>query len=348
MNKKQLFKVIIFFILFVFFLQCLTYMLRTNGEVKDRFTGFYAEKKNTIDAIMIGSSPVHPYYAAPQIWGEHGIASYPLSTNQQRPKAAIHLIEEAEKTQNPSLYIFEMRQYTYEDDTMLENTAHMRGVTDNLKNSVNRIKTINDLVDDKAERYTYYFDIFKYHQNYKSLILKEQWMSIFYERKNPLKGFLMHDGVTVNEKADFSEITETQSIPKEQETELNRLLVYIKENELQALFIVSPRPLDIDMQKKFNYIEQLVTAQGYPFLDMNQYYDEIGLDFATDFYDDGHTNVLGAEKCTAYLGEYLQENYEFTDKRGDEQYESWDISYETFLKEAEATKQVIYKQLKTR
>ena len=51
--------------------------------------------------------------------------------------------------------------------------AYTRGVTDNMKYSWNRIKTINALVDpDGPEpRYTYYFDIFKYHSNWKTMVL---------------------------------------------------------------------------------------------------------------------------------------------------------------------------------
>ncbi len=46
--------------------------------------------------------------------------------------------------------------------------AYARGVTDNLKYSLNRVYTINRLVTAKEDRYTYYFDIFKYHSNWKN------------------------------------------------------------------------------------------------------------------------------------------------------------------------------------
>ena len=46
--------------IFVLLLVPLSYMLRTNGAVKDRFSGFYAEKDHTLDIVMIGSSPVFP------------------------------------------------------------------------------------------------------------------------------------------------------------------------------------------------------------------------------------------------------------------------------------------------
>ena len=118
--------------IFLLLLVPVSYMVRTNGDVKDRFSGFYAEKKESLDIVMIGSSPVFPYYAAPKLWGETGIAMYPLSSNVQRPAAMKYLVEETEKSQSPSLYVFEMRMFTIEDEGMRENMAYTRGVTDNI------------------------------------------------------------------------------------------------------------------------------------------------------------------------------------------------------------------------
>lgn len=57
MTKKQALKAVVFLAVFLWLLVTVTYIIRTNGDVKDRFTGFYAEKENTIDAILVGSSP---------------------------------------------------------------------------------------------------------------------------------------------------------------------------------------------------------------------------------------------------------------------------------------------------
>jgi hypothetical protein len=47
--------------------------------------------------------------------------------------------------------------------------------------------------------------------------------------------------------------------------------------------------------------------------------DEIGIDFATDTYDEGlHMNYYGAVKCADYLGNYLVQNYGLEDLRSDE------------------------------
>ena len=82
MTKKQAIRAAIFILLFLVMLQSVTYIIRTNGDIKDIFTGFYAEKENTLDAILIGSSPVYTYYAAPQIWGLH-VIHFPRMYNVQ-------------------------------------------------------------------------------------------------------------------------------------------------------------------------------------------------------------------------------------------------------------------------
>lgn len=65
------------------------------------------------------------------------------------------------------------------EDTMI----FTRGVTDNLKYSKNRVDAINALVSDRSERYTYYFDIFKYHSNWKTLFCRISWRAGAMKRK---------------------------------------------------------------------------------------------------------------------------------------------------------------------
>lgn len=350
MSKKQGIQAVIFIIIFCYLLITVTYIIRTNGEVKDIFTGFYAEEDNSIDVVMIGSSPVYPFYAAPQIWGEYGISCYPLSSHVQRPSAALPLIREAYKTQDPELLIFEMRMYTMEEEHMETNMAYARGVTDNMKYSLNRIYAINRLVPDKKERYTYYFDIFKYHSNWKTMILLDQLASFRYEKKSPLKGFPIRDEVgPLNEDRipACTGNTELLRIPQIQEERLYELLDYLTAQGQEALFIVSPYRIDEDEQKMYNYMKPIIEEYGFTFINFNQHYDEIGIDFATDYYDyGGHVNALGAAKCSAYLGKILQADYHLTDKRQQAGYESWHQAYTIYKEESEAAIAVIYERIR--
>ena len=342
MTRKQLLQSLIFIGIFLLALVPVSYIVRTNGDVKDRFSGFYAEEDNTLDIVMIGSSPVFPYYSAPKLWGETGIAAYPLSSNVQRPAAMKYLVKEAQKTQSPSLYIFEMRMYTMEDAGLSENMAYTRGVTDNLKYSHNRMETIQALVPETEERLSYYIDLFKYHTNWKMFALSSEWKNWRYEKENSLKGFFVKDEVGPTQMPIAGGMEGELAIPEEQEAYLRELLQYLQENKLQSLFIVSPYGISAEDQQMLNYMGGIIEDAGYKFLNMNNYYEEIGIVFEEDFADyASHTNAVGADKCTAFLEEYLLANYQFTDKRGNSRYASWDKAYELWLAKLEEASAVI-------
>ena len=87
-NKTSaLVSIAVFAILFILVLTALTYMIRPGGDTKNRFMGFYAEPKNSLDIVMIGSSPTYSSIVMPELYGEYGIKAYPLASNVQRPAA---------------------------------------------------------------------------------------------------------------------------------------------------------------------------------------------------------------------------------------------------------------------
>ena len=347
-NNNWLIQAVCFVAVFALILLPVSYMVRTNGDVKDRFAGFYAEKKDSLDVIMIGSSPVFPYYAAPKLWGETGIAMYPLSTNVQRPAAMKYLVEEAEKTQSPQLYIFEMRMFTMEEKGLMDNMAYTRGVTDNMRYSILRAKAIQGLVpeDDEEGRLSYYFDIMKYHTNWKMLALPSEWKNMFYHNSHPLKGYTFRDEVGPQPMPDIADVEGEKPIPPEQEAYLKELLLALQKGNKDALFLVSPYGESADEEQMFHYMEEIVASYGYPFLNMNDYYEEIGIVFEEDFADYGsHTNAVGAEKCTDFLKSYLQAHYSFPDHRGDASYASWDEAFQLWKKQQDEAVETVRERI---
>ncbi len=64
--------------------------------------------------------------------------------------------------------------------------------------------------------------------------------------------------------------------------------------------------------------------QGYDCLHLNQYVDEMDIDFKTDFYNPKHTNIAGSKKVTSFLGAYLKEKYQLQETLTKDQKVSWE------------------------
>ncbi|MBO4899399.1 MAG: SGNH/GDSL hydrolase family protein [Lachnospiraceae bacterium] len=351
---RPLIAALAFVLIFVLALTTLTYMLRPSIDTKSRFMGFYAEPKDSLDIVIIGSSPSYSFFSTPQLYGEYGIKAYPLGSNVQRPIAGRFLVKEAEKTQSPKLYMFEMRMYTGIEEGLGSNMAYTREVTDNMKYSFNRIAAINAMVtshmtDVDTEKYTYYFDIFKYHSNWESLIKPEQWRGWRFTAPDPYKGYKITDKVGPAEAPVVPADPVPAELDKYQEQALADLLETLKDVDAQVLFYVTPYVLEDGDAEKLAHIRDVVEVAGYDYLDMNQYYDEIGLDFSRDFSDYGiHTNAAGAQKCTVFIGEYLRSHYDLPDHRTDAEKASdpsWDAAYEKWYAEYEAALPVIDRRI---
>lgn len=343
----QIIKPFVFIAIFCILFINVSYILRYESDIKERFMGFYAEENNTIDMVMIGSSPVHPYWGGVLAYNEYGFTSYPLSTNNQNPAVMKYIIREAEKTQSPRLYVCEVRMFTYTQEYFdNKGDSIIRNVTDNLKYSANRVNLINDIISSKGgSRLPYYFDIMKYHSNWKNCLNAEFLKQGDYEEKSNLKGFLFEPSINEIEKNDFKSVKDEKPIPTEQEKILRELLSEIKEKNLNALFVVAPFEMNENNHKMSNYMGRIIEEAGYEYLDFNNMYDELGIDFCMDFYNAGHMNIFGAEKYTKWLGHYISENYDLPDHRGDDSYSDWDESYKVWSKQAEETKEAIYKLL---
>ena len=61
---------------------------------------------------------------------------------------------------------------------------------------------------------------------------------------------------------------------------------------------------------------------------------DIGIDWKQDSYDRGdHLNISGARKVTAYMEQYLSDNYDLPDRRNDDGWREWDDLAREYLEE---------------
>lgn len=312
-----------------------------------RFNTFYALPENSLDAVYIGSSAVDRYYIPTEGWKQEGITVYPLSSNVQPIVAAKYLIEEAEKTQNPSVFIVETRGCKKETSTDTEGVY--RSLTDQMKFSMTRIKLINALLDfndiSVLERPRYWFGLTTYHNTWEDGFGSEDFEK---EYAQYMGFYVSNESTALITPFDDPVYTDVRS-PLEDGVEeaLRDLIAYAKAGNINLLFVSSPYAMTQTERERLNTVSDIIESEGIPHLNFNVPGGNNGaakmpvFDYSHDFYNEWHVNIYGAEKYTSYLAAQLREMYGLSDRRTQNDgidYTQWDESAELLDKKTASLK----------
>ena len=96
------------------------------------------------------------------------------------------------------------------------------------------------------------------------------------------------------------------------------------------MFVLSKRYYDEETNGKLNEVIKIIRENNLKVINFNQVDELNNINFATDYYNKEHLNVYGTTKYTLYFAEYLKENYQLPDHRGNPKYNSWISEYKRF------------------
>lgn len=307
-------------------------------ETVQRYNAIYKEPENTWDGVILGTSITDRGWVAPTAWHNYGITIYPLSTDSQPIILSTNILDEVRKRQDIRLVVLELHGITSSAFNTKE--PHVRRVTDNLHSTAARISASNHVLsftnDHLGEEsnlkdldiWSLYFPFIKYHSR-MDLTLEDLTSPV-----NKLKGVFTKKNLAFKSKAQkYPEVTaECAELTQTQIDFLDEIIEYVEKNDLEILFLSIPSGHKQSAQKEVNAALDYVAQKGYPSLNMNteEIYEEISLDFSSDFYNKKHMNSMGAKKTTAYLSRYIAEHFDLEDKRGQEAYADWDKAYELY------------------
>ena len=313
-----------------------SYLLR-NAEVS-RFNIVGIKSDTPLDMVYVGGSAAYVYWQPLRAWDEYGFTSYSLATNFVQAECLKSYIQWSEEFQNPELYVIDARPFQYYAD--LENEPAIRNGADSMDIFMSeRYDLLDEYFNNRDIEYdtdilSYYLDLSKYHSNVDNLGNRDAWLLIDNNRENLYRGYQWNiDYECVNMPEDFH--TERRAMPKGHSMEiLADLLDYCQElNDKEFLFIICPYEITKEHQMLYNTIQDAIEERGFVFLNANDYYEEIGLDFTSDFYNNWHVNTFGASKYTVFLGGYICDHYNLPDHRSDPEYSSWNDAATRFFEE---------------
>lgn len=342
-NIFNIFKIALFFCIFIILYSFLTYLKKPSSVDLDNISGFYAEKENSLDVMYIGGSASFVFYEPLVAYQNYGIASYLFSANAIQAELYEFMLKEIYTKQDPKLIVIDARAFEYRDRKPPSSVSYrnvLTGIPLN-KNKYNFIKeNVPKYINDTTE--SYYFDLKIYHTNQEIPSAKKAVKMMINKNNNSLKGFYFVPKALNVQKFD-STTSKVKKPPKETINILNSLINYLKTKDAKVLFVVSPYVETKGEKQIFNYVENTVEDAGFDFLDANEYVSEMNLNYKTDFYDFNHVNIYGADKYTEFLSKYIKDNYDIKDRRNDKNYSKWNGLLENWHAKEKSTKEKIDK-----
>ena len=307
-------------------------ILSGKEDIRDskRITGFYEQRRDSLDAVFVGSSATYAFWSAPYAWMEYGIAVYPYSAPSLPVETIKFIVEEARKTQPDALYIINITSMY--DDRDISQVHH---IMNEMPLSLTKLKAIHYIC--KSQGYTlgesmeFYFPILRFHDRWYEVRMQDiRPTGNAYKSGNTYNGWFTADeslGPCVPNEGVCADLPDNLS------GTLHDLVDYLETEGVTFMFVIVPQTFQ--NQKKHEYQNaavKLMADRGYEVLNLHEYVDEMGIEFDKDFYNNAHTNFRGAIKVTAFLSEYLTEYCGLMDKRGDPAYADWDEACENYYR----------------
>lgn len=272
-----------------------------------KVTGFYNEDRESLDAIVLGSS--HAYCSLDPILfqEESGLSSYVFATQQQPLWITYHYMIEALKLQKPRFIAVEIHMAAYSQGDYLDEATNHAAI-DPIPFSKNKIDMIYSAAD-KGHRKNYIFHIMKYHSRWSQLN-KEDFKRTYKKSLDPLKGYVMLEEFNPDASfQDYSHLQEARPALAKNSLYINKIIQLAEKEGIKLLLFKAPSNASESEKIFYNSVAEIAHKNQVPYIDFNTsyHYKAMGIDLARDFYDDKHLNTSGVEKFLPYFTKQLSD-----------------------------------------
>ena len=282
---------------------------KASGIHYPRANGILSEPKDSIDTVFIGDSGVYHSFIPLNIWRDYGITSYDVSSPSQKLVYSMEFLKKTFENQSPKIVFLET-------------------------NAIFRKSYLEDEITYKAEQI---FPVFRYHDRWKNLQLKDFSATVEYTANENNKGYYFTKkskpatDKAIKEYMKYSDVS--APILSTNKKYLNGIAKFCEKHGAKLVLISTPSTKNWNYQRH-NTMEAISKDLGVDYIDTNLLRDDIPIDWKKDTKDKGdHLNYNGAVKLTDYVGKYLDDTKLFKDKRNDPSYDNWNTCLEKFEKQ---------------
>lgn len=282
---------------------------KASGIHYPRANGIFSGPKDSIDTVFIGDSEVYHSFIPLNIWRDYGITSYDVSSPSQKLVYSMEFLKKTFENQSPKIVFLET-------------------------NAIFRKSYLEDEITYKAEQI---FPVFRYHDRWKNLQLKDFSATVEYTANENNKGYYFTKkskpatDKAIKEYMKYSDVS--APILSTNKKYLNGIAKFCKTHGARLVLISTPSTKNWNYQRH-NTMEAISKDLGVDYIDTNLLRDDIPIDWKKDTKDKGdHLNYNGAVKLTDYVGKYLDDTKLFKDKRNDPSYDNWNTCLDKFEKQ---------------
>lgn len=276
------------------------------------------------DVLFLGASHVRDGIFPLDFWNEYGIVSFNYSGSTSSIAQEYWAMRNAFDYVTPQLVVIDCSQLSY-DDKMSPTTGHMHEVIDPFLMSKTKLLAIADLA--KAEDWMQFiWRLSYYHDRWTEL---DQTDFQADPGSNIFRGATWYVNVGVPDeviKIDRDDKLEQDTVSV---VYLRKAIEECRSRNIDVLLTYLPFPASEEKQQEANRVYDIAeeyNVRYVNFLDMDL------VNYDTDCLDSyAHLNPSGAGKIAAWLGAYIQENYDVPDRRKEEDYSlRWNSDYEAY------------------
>ena len=257
---------------------------QTLDKKSDINTRLANEEPYTLDIIILGDSESYTSISPLEWWRDYGYSAYNFGLIGGKVSDVRESLKTILNSQKPKLVLLETNTL-YRSDNRGEEAS----------NSISRF--IYDLLP-----------ITKYHDN---------WKVPFQDtRKGYYKGFTISHTIDPCDNKEYMIPSDDEdNIMSDNIKTLNEINELCQNNDAKLILYSAPSPPNYNYAKH-NSISKVASDMGLEYIDLNLLNNELKIDYTTDTRDGGdHLNAYGAIKATAYIGKYINNKYDITDRR---------------------------------
>lgn len=319
---------------------------------QNRVLMLHKEPANTIDVLLIGSSATYSGFSSAYAYEKFGFTSWPYAIGGGTCTMWKPALQDTLRTQRPKLVVVDVFGGGYERDMIATRSSQLYLIMNSMPLSADKIRLAKEISRnvDNVSVASMVFPFIKCHSRVpiNMLRLKER-LEVERFGPSPLKGVETRTRTRNLAPVDAVSFTE-ESTPLDEETErvVREFMEYCKSEDLSVLFVKYPTvltqqdPDELLVNLKANRICEIAEEYGYPSLNMQKSFHEIGLKEREDYYNHGHTNVRGQKKVTEFLGSYIQNTMHIGPTELDDSVRAeWDESIDYYNALAELTEELI-------